>query len=261
VRGLIGEQGGERIMKNSKKVLSRVSSICLIIIPLFATLTPVFAKDMNLPEGATVITYYSLGSGTIVTPANWPISGSPGGALKISGLHFEGGTFGTGDSILLSISIGGRSLPVAFFTTNLDNRNFVKMLDSGLPVGVIPNNCQNVSENDLKVDRHGNRITVELITPKKVFWQNVNPMPPFVLVTIPAFKFELDKVGGSFHEENTESFTGYTGSSNYTRYDDEMGFYGNGVLTCSAWNYVDNPMTDCRIVMHGIRTYFPPPSP
>jgi len=233
-----------------------------IAIAMFA---PAFAKNMNLPEGATAVVYYSLGTAQIAIPADWPIGGKHFEEIEISAVHIEGGSLGTCDSVVINVPVSSAGstvwVPVALFSTGNTYLQYIKIVLSGFPAALSPINSKLLSEDVLIVERHGNRMNVELKSPQTVYWTKATPPPPVVSIAIPAFKFELDQVGGSFHEDTTHSFTGYASSSNYTRQDDEMGFYGNGVLTCSAWSYLDHPMTDGRIVMHGIRTYFPPLPP
>ena len=110
-----------------------------------------------------------------------------------------------------------------------------------------------VSEDELKVDRHGNRITVSIDTDISCF---VMYPAPHTLV-IPAFMMELDKIGGSFHEQVSETLS-YFGASGYTLAWDRMGFNAEGIFDCEEWDFAES-RADCYVVMHSITTYTPPP--
>lgn len=232
--------------------------VSLSLLMMLTMVAPVFAKNMHMPEGVVAIDYWSGGLCGIVLPSTWP-SGPKGvlqgATIRIDVRHHEAGTYGAYDSINIDVrSASGGVLPLTYFTTN-SNPGFetlLKALYKGLPIGNFPQNLKvGLSENDLKVERHGNRITAELLTPQTVRW----PGPGFPTVVIPTFKVELDQVGGSFHDETTDDFAGFSG---YVLYNDIMGFGGTGALTCSTWNYVDHPVTPLTIIMHGITTYAPP---
>ncbi len=111
------------------------------------------------------------------------------------------------------------------------------------------------------MERHGNRIAVEFANPQTVKWSNKTNPTKTVDVIIPAFKFDLNKVGGSVHVDTFQNLSGYKGASNWTATEEQMGFNGNGVFTCSAWSPVTRPMSPSSIIMHGITTYYPPPPP
>ena len=233
--------------------------IGLMAISSFTALSPAFAKDMKLPEGATAIAYESIGTGNIAVPAGWPSGGKPpmNGEMQIMAVHVEGGTFGTCDSAVIQVldPSGTVFAPIILLSTSNTYLDYIKNVLSGLPASL---NSKLLSDDVFIVERHGNRISVELKAPQTVYWTKATPPPLVISTLLPTFKFELDQTGGSYHKDSTNSFTGYASSSNYTRVDEEMGFYGNGVFTCDSWGYTNYPMTDCNIVMHGIRTYYPP---
>jgi hypothetical protein len=143
--------------------------------------------------------------------------------------------------------------PIAFFTTNPnpDLIDWVQNLMSGLPAAGLPGNIRYVSDDVIIVNRHGNSIIVELTAPQTIL-MGTGP------VVVPAFTVELNKVGGSVHQDETVALTGYPDASGYTGYVEEMGFNAEGAFTCSAWSYDSVPMTDCFITMHGITIYTPP---
>jgi hypothetical protein len=229
--------------------------LALVLSMMAATIAPAFAKNMHVPEGVS-IDYYCGGECVVTLPSNWPAgSGMKGVTIRIDVQHHEEGTYGIHDSLNIDVlGPNGKWLPLTYFTTNTDPvfKNLIKAVYTGLPIGNFPQNLRaGLSENDLKVERHGNQITAELLTPQIVRW----PGTGFPTVEIPSFKLELDKVGGSIHWDEIHDFASY---SKYVIYEDNMGFCGTGALTCSVWNFLNQPVTDCEIIMHGILTYVPP---
>jgi hypothetical protein len=253
------------MQKNSRKVLSVFLLFVLLAVVSSSAFASVFAKNVDVPEGVKII-YYSRGIANIDVPSGWPTGGQPTTMLRIVATHIEAGNMGTGDTISIYSynpdSPMGPWVPVALFTTNADALPFYRTVWSGTPVAIPPANPTNskiVSESMLTVERHGNRIIAELKAQQSIMWAKASPPPNYIPVQIPAFKMELDNVGGSVHPEPTsEKLTGYAGASDYTLNDDVMGFNANGAFTCAVWSYVERSMTDCAIVMHGIRTYVPP---
>jgi hypothetical protein len=240
--------------------VKRISVVVLAVslLMLFGALTPAFAKNFNYPEGQDIV-YSSGGEGYVATPAGYfgPVT-----SMKIRAVNVEIGTHGFGDNIeidfLFPLPTGPIYLPIAFFTTNPnpDVIDWLKIVLSGFPAALLPNNIRYVSDDVLIVNRHGNSITVELTAP-----QTILMMPGPVSVVVPAFTVELNKVGGSVHQDKTVVLTGYPGASGWTGYTEDMGFNAEGAFTCPAWSYDSEPMTDCFITMHGITIYTPPASP
>jgi hypothetical protein len=234
---------------------------CLFLtISLFMMLimiTPVFAKNMHLPEDAIAVDYYSCGMGGITLPSTWPPvnKAMTGLTIRIDARHHEAGTYGSYDSLNIdALGPNGHYLPLTYFMTSPDLglKTMLKAIFTGMPIGNFPQNLvTGLTENDLVVQRHGNRIFAELKTPQTVRW----PGTGFPLVTIPRFSLELDNFGGSLHFEYTDDFTGYSG---YVLNNEVMGFEGTGTLTCSAWNYETAPMAPVYVFMHGITTIYPP---
>jgi hypothetical protein len=233
----------------------------LVMSMMLATIAPAFAKNMHVPEGVS-IDYYSGGECTVTLPSTWPAEPSgmmKGATIRIDVQHHEAGTYGAHDSMNIDV-LGptGKWLPLAYFTTSADPafKNLIRAVYAGMPIGNFPTNLKvGLSENDLKVERHGNRIVAELTSPQSVLWPK--QVPGFNTVTIPPFKLELDKEGGSLHWEEIHDFAKY---SKYVIYEDNIGFSGTGAITCSTWNFVNQPLTDCDIIMHGISTIVPPPT-
>ena len=240
----------------SRKVLGIVLLFAAIL--FVTTLGPALAKNFNdVPAGA-VRNYWTGGSGTVAVPLNF--ASAPAHhyeTLSIYAQHVEDGTYGTGDSISVFVPYGSTILPLATFCTNANEASFEKTLRSGTPAGV-GTNTRSISESNLKVERQGNNIIVELKTPQAIMWPKDPLGSGLTPVTIPAFTMELNKVGGSLHTNTILQLTGFIGASGYTVYDDNMGFNGNGAFTCPTWSNVPYPMTNCHIVMHGIKTNAPP---
>ena len=230
--------------------------LALASLMMLTAVAPTFAKNMHLPEDANAIDYWSGGICVVELTSTWPSPPARPAAqvIRIDARHHEAGTYGAHDSINIDVAYGSSWIPVTYFSTNTDPAflDFIKNLYKGLPIGKGTGNAR--IECDLKVERHGNRITAELNTPYEVAWV-------IGRVYIPTFKLEIDQVGGSLHTGFEEDLTGY---SNYNFYEDMMGFDGTSVLHCDAFSFKDPPGTlsprpYCGITMHGITTYFPPP--
>jgi len=220
----------------NKKVLFIVLALAASI--AVASVVPAFAK--NIPEGVKM-DYYTGGQANMARPTGFPFSVSN---LRIMVMETEAATYGTGDSIVLFILFMGDWYPIAHFTTNPNPEllAFIKTLWGNTPAGL--KNTIWVSEDELKVDRHGNRITASLT--EQVIQKQVGGV--WGPVTISAFTMELNKVGGSIHTDYSVT------TPTYTINLDIMGFNGNGVFTYGG---VDYEMTDEVIVMHRINTYVP----
>ena len=238
-----------------KRITVVVLAVSLLM--LFSTLAPAFAKNFNYPEGQD-ISYFSGGVGFIATPTGYfgPIVTS----MRIRANDVEIGTGGSGDHIEIDLGFNMAGnlvyLPVAFFITNPNPAitDWLKVILSGFPAASLEGNIRYVPDDVLIVYRHGNSITVELTAPQTIM-MGTGP------VVVPVFTVELNKVGGSVHQEETVLLTGYPDASGYTGYIEEMGFNAEGAFTCPAWSYDSEPMTDCFITMHGITIYTPPASP
>ena len=244
-------------MEVSEVKKTAVVIFALALLLTFAATAPAFAKNFNYPEEQN-ITYTSGGEGFIATPAGYFMSVT---SMKIRANDVEIGTHGSGDNIeidfLFPLPTGPTYLPIAFFTTNPnpDVIDWLKIVLSGMPCALIPNNMRYVSDDVLIVERHGNSITVELTAPQTILMMSSTGP---ISVVVPAFTVELNKVGGSVHQDKTVVLTGYPGASGYTGYTEEMGFNAEGTFTCQAWSYDNQPMTDCFILMHGKTIYVPP---
>jgi hypothetical protein len=238
-----------------------VTVLAFALMMMLTAVIPALAKDFNVPEDVVVL-YLEGGEGVIQVPTGWPGGDAvPTSRLKIEAAHVLVGPFGKDEfGITISINYSKGYVPVAYFTTNPDAVTFTRKVVSGLPA-TAPTNSKNVSKNDLIVERHGNRIAVSFVTPQTVKWTNKSNPTKVVDVVIPAFSFELDKIGGSVHDNSFLNMSGYKNASNYTATEEQMGFIGEGVFTCSAWSPATRPMTETFITMHGITTWYPPPPP
>ena len=211
---------------------------------LAPSITPAFAKKFELPDGGKWIKNLSGGDAVVDCPENFFIP-----QMYVHAAHFEKSSYGRGTTIFLFMQMPGAVwIPFAQFCTNPEHREFAETIYTGLPVAV---NAILVSEDELMVDRQGNRITASL-TEDKVILTRTGP------VVIPAFTMELNKVGSSFHMEDTKVLTGYPDASDYTINRESMGFNGNGVFTCPTWDYEAEPMTETVIIMHRTAIFLPP---
>ncbi len=246
----------KRIKKLSKKLWCIFLLLTLSIAASSFTLGTVSAKDVNIPEDAK-IDYWTGGIGIVDTPASWPTGGLHQSMLRFNGFEVEDGSTGTTDALIISIPTSIGWVAIACFATNPDAAAFMKTIRSGMPAAAGPLNTKTVTADTLIVERHGNRISVELSTPQTIYWTKAIGTG-VIPIQIPAFTMELNKIDGSVHKDHVDSFTGYTGASKYTVFVEEMGFEADGSFTCNTWNYLDQTMSTCFITMHGINLYVPP---
>jgi hypothetical protein len=247
------------MQKNSRRIFSVSLLLVLLIVAIQSIVTSVSACNnrSELPASFDVI-YYSRGSANVEVPSGWPAGGVPTTMLRIVATQIEAGSLGKAKTIFIysynpSSSIGPW-IPVAIFTTNDNALLFYRTVWSGTPAAA-STNSRVLSESVFNVQRCGNRIIAELTEPQSIMWSKAVTPPPFTYVTIPAFKIELYNVGGCVLTKTSSTLTGYTGSSGYTINDYQLSFNARGAFICQTWGYNAKPMTDCEIVMHGIRTY------
>ena len=248
--------GVKRVKKCGKKLWSLFLLFVLAVAASSFTIGTVSAKEMNIPENAK-IDYWTGGIGIVDTPASWPAGGLHQSMLRFNGFEVEDGSLGTTDALILSIPTSLGWVAIACFATNPDVAAFMKIVRSGMPAATGPLNTKTVSTDTLVVERHGNRINVDLTAPQTIYWTKAGGTG-VIPIQIPAFTMELDKIGGSVHKDHIDSFTGYTGASKYTVIVDEMGFEATGSFTCPTWTYLEQTMSTCFITMHGINVYLPP---
>jgi hypothetical protein len=245
----------KEVKRLNKKVLLTVLMFAAII--AMVSIAPASTKNFNYPEGQN-ITYISGGEGIIAPPAGYFGMAT---SMRLKAHDVEIGTHGSGDNLeidlLFPLPTGPIYLPIAYFTTNpnTDVLVWLKSVLNGFPCASLPNNMRYVSDDVLIVERHGNSITVELTAPQTILMMTSTGAVP---VVVPAFTMELNKVGGSVHNEEIIELTGYPGASGYTGYIEEMGFNAKGAFTSQAWSYANHAMTDCFIIMHGKTIYVPP---
>ncbi len=239
-----------------KKTASLFLLIILAIAASSFAFTSVFAKNMNIPGNAK-IEYWTGGIGIVETPTDWPNRGLHQSILRFYGFEVEAGTLGPTDVLILAVPSPLGWVAIACFATNPDVTPFLKSVRSGMPAAIGPLNTKTVSEDTLRVERHGNQIHVELATAQTIYWANATGTG-IITISLPAFTMNLDEIDGSIHKDHVDSFTGYKAASNYTVSVDEMGFNANGSFTCPAWSYLNHVMNTCFITMHGISIYIPP---
>lgn len=237
----------------NKKLLMVI--LVLVASMIVVTVAPALAKKFKEPEGV-VVNYYSAGIAVI---EDTPIIGDIRD-LRITAFDFIDSTYGP-NRLAIRIDMwfvppGGTDpddgvfMPIATFGTNSEAVADTMKVWTGLPAswnGIV------VGEDEIMVDRHGNRITASL--KEQIIWLLPGPYS----VTIPAFTMALNKVGSSFHTETTSVLTGYPGASGWTVEKETMGFNGIGAFTCTDWDFDEAEMTDCLIIMHGKMTMIPPP--
>ncbi len=286
-----------------KKKLTVLGALVTVLLVGFASssFSVVLAKNVNVPEGETIF-YWSGGNTTINVPAtfHWPTA-----KIGILATDNVGGNAGTGDSLLLTliVPVTGFPAPVTFpfalITTNPIAAVVQRAVFSGTPIyihktdsnGVMRTleNIFPVSEEELKVERHGNSITVDfdpkdtitLQFPNTPYWPKdyvtsiPNPSPPPATIPytvkpalypliLPAFHLEFEKYGGSTHFTDSKTFVTTNPDivlSGYTLSFEDMGFYADATFTCPTWPAAVKEQTahDAFVTMHGITTVIPPP--
>jgi hypothetical protein len=243
-----------------KKYGKKLCSIFLLLILSIAAssfaVNTVSAKNIKSLEDIK-IDYWNGGIGIVETPANWPAGGLHQPMLRFNGFEVEYGSLGKTDALIISVPTSLGWVAIACFATNPDAAAFMKTVRSGMPAAAGPLNTKTVTADTLIVERHGNRISIELTTPQTIYWTKATGTG-VITIQIPAFTMELNKIDGSVHKDHIDSFSGYTGASNYTVYVCEMGFNAAGKFTCPTWNYLDQTMNTCFITKHGINVYLPP---
>lgn len=253
-----------------KKRLS-IFSICLLLILLAPLLVlPLSAKNLNLPEGADCIAYYNAGGQvTFSLPTPLPINFPPSAtALQFRFCHFETpNAEETFDNLIIFVYMTYKGKtdwqPFAQITTSEDSAAFERVFWSGtfmkwdatapIPTTYSVNNVIVAPEGTLKVDRHGNDVSVNLNAPQEAkIAGTLNTK-----VTIPAFNLELKNYGESIHYIGSAIMTGWPASSGYTIVHDELRFNAEGIIT-SVWYPNGAATTSSHVVMHGIHTFYPP---
>lgn len=263
-----------------------VLTIFLVTFASASTFSVVLGKDVNVPEGTNIF-YWSGANTTINAPSSFKIGSS---SVNISILAFdnEGGSVGTGDTLLLTaiVLVSGKptSFPWAIITTNEEAAVVQKQAFMGTPVyitntvgGADLNNIFVVTKQQLSVSRHGNSVTVDfnptstitLKFPNTPWWPKApSPIPNLLYpLVLPAFHLTVEKYGGSIHAEQSRTFTTTTITgyppivlSGYTIASETMGFYADATFTCPSWSAPVNEQTasNAMVTMHGINTTIPP---
>lgn len=220
---------------------------------------------------SNVETYYYTGA-NMSTNRSFPSAGSPIGNLLLTFSHAENKDDTTGNTMFIVINSSKGNIPVGFITSNLDaiptmHAAFVNTSVYINRGGQVKDNVKLVSDEELKVEKQGNRISVDF-DPQSTITLMYNlfpdwpaPHPGFTLtlpLNIPAFHVEFDKSGGSVHTNVTTMLKVAPPLylSGYTAINERVGFHANADFTCPAWG---NPATsDGWITMHGIETWIPP---
>ena len=267
-------------MRKEKKAI-----LCItLLITLAIATAPVFAKNLNLPNGADWIEYYNAGGLADILlptplPAGFPSSAT---AMELRFVHVEmPNSEVTFDYLLVfiyAIQQGTTApvwIPFAVVTTSDDAAAQAATFWSGTPIkldatlytvppynvppAIAPlmssNNIFVVPEGELTVERHGNDVTVNLNIPQSI--KRPLTYPP-AYITLPAFSLELQKYGGSIHSHTSGTLTGWLGASGCTTVHDEMGFNANGVFTSPDSALNGAPVQNATLWMHGSHTFYPP---
>lgn len=257
-----------------KKYLSILAALFLISTCLL--IAPISAKDLNLPDGANNIGYMDA-AGIFKVPLIKPFPTNMPSTVQYMQIAFGHVKMPNSDlsfdQILVFFymqttksdgTLNPPSLqPFAVITTNAEDQSFERIVWAnslvkydatliGLPATFSTDNVKLVSSDALKVERHGNSVSVSLNEPQQL----KRPNGPASYFTLPAFSATLEKVGGSIHQEVYHPFTGYAGASGYTLVVDQTGF--NAKTTFSSAGLITGVTFESFIAMNQINTYFPP---
>jgi hypothetical protein len=257
---LIENKTGREVKKMNRKVA--VLALAFALSMILATVAPAFAWDLHVPEGVKL--FYSTGGdgSPIDLPADFPLNVAPWYAdqIRFTANYIEGGNSFSGAELLVYLHLGGSFntwSPWAHLITSSNPADVVwlRQFWYALPPTDV-DNTKSIPAGDLEVDRHGNIITISLKTPQ----QMVAHLPRTVWMTLPAFDLELTKVGGNARTEVVWVNNGFgpLPGSGWTLSVYETGFNGIGAFTCPAWGYHAEPLADCFVTMHEIKTYAPP---
>lgn len=256
-----------------------ITIIALAATLTFATISPAFAKNLNLPTGANRKGYFCGGENVVIDlptplPTNYPSTATKIGftfshsETPNAGIDFHG--------LIVQFYVSTPSSPephwepwahivtsskTATFLTTLYSGTFVE-LDAtlyGLPAVFNMDNVIVVPEGILQVERHGNSIYANLNAPQQIDNNIFSPTPiPNAYFTLQPFSLELHKSGGSVHKTSTISFSDYLGASGYTLISENIGFNANGVFTSPGLIPNEVSVNDAFITMQGTHTFYPP---
>ena len=261
--------------KARKKVVA--STILLVLSMLVSTLSilPTSAKNMNIdPSTATV--YYINGGGEAdidvlsPLPTNYPPSLQK---INFRFIHIEIPNEGVSVDTLrvfLYVKMTGATewswQPFAIITTSAEHAALARAFWKGtlmeldathltppLPASFSTDNVKVVDESQLKVERHGNSVSIIFNAPNL---QLKRPSGPSVYFTLPPFSMELSKFGGSVHKTSTTVMTGWTDASGYTYIEDKMGFDANGIFTCTG--LTTGAVSNAFVSLKTTQTFIPP---
>jgi len=264
--------------------------LVLLITPMLTTALvqacPVKEEKDNIPKPSNII-FYTGGEAIINLPTdptlrvNYPASAT---MMKIDVLNSKVQFFSVGENGRLKLSCHeynsmlirlwmipagsttyswqpfgaittspqGAALETSFWTGTL--LEFTNTKDWHIPGWIDTNNVKLVSDDTLQVERHGHNLYVKLADPQQL----QRPSPTGPIFTIPAFTIELCKYGGFYHYSEEAVMTGWPGASGYTLNIDSINFNANGAFTSNAWSYNKVPVSEGKITISGIQTYYPP---
>jgi hypothetical protein len=250
---------------NSKIITITIISVLLLSV-FSACAGTTFAKVTETVPGGN-IQYLTRANTTVNIPStvNFKVGAYQVPRLTIQATFTEESTYSSGhSSMMISIDMGGAFVTTGIITTNAEAANYLRTAFRNTPVykpgPPILDNVVVVSDDVLKVDRHGNSITVNFSPSSPIVLYMSTPTYPTVTakfpLQIPAFQLQFDKYGGSAHSEfTTSTLVPYSGFITETKM---MGFSSNAEFTCPSWNVYGAAGTSSFITMHGVQYWIPP---
>jgi hypothetical protein len=250
-------------MKN--KMLATIFFVSLFLSSFTLLGSSVSAKVTDTVEGGN-IQYLTRANATFSVPTtvDFKVGTYQVPSITIQATYTEESTYSSGhSSMIVSIKMPSGFVPLGIITTNPATAEYLKTAFRNLPVykpGPPPlNNVKVLSDEELKVDRHGNSISVTLNPSNSIIFYMPTPAypsGPTYPLQMPALTINFEKYGGSLHNHIvSNSLVQYSG---FVTDLELMGFNANAALNCQSWGLNNALGTDAFITMHGVQYWIPP---
>lgn len=245
-----------------------------VLLMMFTAIAPVFAKNLNYPEGY-ILSYYDAGHLDVALPqplpTNYPASAT---AMRLIFHHVEipNANLDYCDVMVqffmsTTLTPTPEWMPYAIITTSPYSEKLNEMLwyqtlayfnatKYGLPAIFNTDNVILVDEDVLKVERHGNNVYASLTEPIQLDGLKLAPPTPNLYFTMYPFTAELNSYGGSFRYAQVQNLL-WPYSTGYTFSAEEVRFNAVGTFTSAGLN-LNVAAENATVVMHGTHVYSPP---
>jgi hypothetical protein len=256
------------VKKLNKKVLGTVLALSLAVIIAAAAVIPALAHGNKSDDDKSdsLTTFYGSGG-------NVKLQLPPGDPSHPTDLDFvvfdfdRRSTFGSFDAVIVALWVPKLNgyVPVAV-VSNSPNPEFFNHAHTVLggtppwnPVKGFSNIIQ-VSDTELKINKHGDVLTAELTVPVEIALPFQN-LPPFAFLgdlsfTLPPIKIEIRGFDSTFKDEAvSKTLSGYTITQNTINKPAWVRVWS------APWLGFAPQYTAGTLFMHVTRTYTPPPAP